>query len=418
MDLPLAFRIAVAVGLGMLLGLERQRSQVREEALFGGVRTFALIAQLGAITAFLQDTLDLSWLVAVAFAAVALLVIVSYAITAQRGDVGITTEVTALLTFLLGPLCVWGHVGLAAALAVTGTLLLSLRDWLHRLAERIETADVEATLKFAIITLIILPLLPNRNFGPPPLDVINPYKVWLMVVLIAGLNFIGYILVKVIGKEHGLGLTGLLGGLVSSTAVTLGFSQRSTREPALAPALALGILLSWTAMFFRVMIAVGVVNPALAGRLAWGVGLMGIVSLLLSLYLRQRTRIRETGTVASGHKPFELGEAIKFGLLFGVFIFAAKAAEVYLGDAGLYLAGALAGITDVDAISLSMANLSASNPAGLGTAARTVVIAVMSNTLVKSAMIVLAAAPTLRRVMLPSIGLLLAAGAAGAFLVG
>jgi len=417
MDLQLALRFAAALGLGVLLGLERQRSYARDEA-FGGVRTFALIALLGATTAFLHSQLDLIWLAVVGFVAVALLVVVSYAITAQRGDIGITTEVTALLTFLLGGLCVWGHVGLAAAVAVASLLLLSLRDWLHRLAARIETADVEATLKFAIITLIILPLLPNENFGPPPLDVLNPYKIWLMVVLISGLNFVSYILVKVLGKEHGLGLTGLLGGLVSSTAVTLGFSQRSKQEPLLAPAFALGILLAWTVMFFRVVIEVGVVNLALAGRLVWGVGLMGGVNLVISLFLWRRTRTHETGTVSSGHNPFELGEAVKFGLLFGVVIFAAKAAEVYLGDAGLYLAGALAGLSDVDAISLSMANLAAANPANSGVAARTVIIAVLSNTLVKSGMIVSLAAPSLRKVMLPSTGLLLVAGAAAAFLVG
>jgi uncharacterized membrane protein (DUF4010 family) len=416
-DLQLAFRFAVALGLGVLLGLERQRTYTREEG-FAGVRTFALIALLGAITAFLQSALDLNWLAAAAFAAVALLILVSYAITAQRGDIGITTEVTALLTFLLGGLAVWGHVGLAAAVAVASLLLLSLRDWLHRLAARIESSDVEATLKFAIITLIILPLLPNQNFGPPPLDVLNPYKIWLMVVLISGLNFISYILVKVMGQEHGLGLTGLLGGLVSSTAVTLGFSQRSKQEPALAPAFALGILVAWTVMFFRVVIEVGVVNFALATRLALGVGLMGGVNLLICLFLWRRNRTRETGTVSSGHNPFELGEAIKFGLLFGAITFAAKAAEVYLGAAGLYLAGAVAGLSDVDAISLSMANLAAANPSGAGVAARTVIIAVLSNTLVKSGMIVSLAAPALRRVMLPSTGLLLVAGAAAAFLVG
>lgn len=417
MDVQLALQFAAALGLGVLLGLERQRTYTREEG-FAGVRTFALIALLGATTAFLQSQLDLQWLAVVGFVAVALLVVVSYAITAQKGDIGITTEVTALLTFLLGGLCVWGHVGLAAAMAVASLLLLSLRDWLHRLAARIESSDVEATLKFAIITLIILPLLPNQNFGPPPLDVINPYRIWLMVVLISGLNFISYILVKVMGQEHGLGLTGLLGGLVSSTAVTLGFSQRSKQEPDLAPAFALGILLAWTVMFFRVVIEVGVVNLALAGRLALGVGLMGGINLLICLFLWRRNRTRETGTVASGHNPFELGEAIKFGLLFGAITFAAKAAEVYLGDAGLYLAGAVAGLSDVDAISLSMANLAAANPDSLGVAARTVIIAVLSNTLVKSGMIVSLAAPALRRVMLPSTALLLVAGVVAAVLVG
>ena len=152
---------------------------------------------------------------------------------------GITTEISTLLAFLVGALCVWNRVEVAAAVSVAALLLLALKDWLHRLAQRIESSDVEATLKFAIITVIILPLLPNQAYGPPSLEAINPYQIWLMVVLISGLNFVGYILVKVLGSEHGIGLTGILGGLVSSTAVTLGFAQRSRAEPKQSPALVL-----------------------------------------------------------------------------------------------------------------------------------------------------------------------------------
>src|SRR5512137_1592816 len=412
LDLNLAFRLAVALGLGMLLGLERQRTQGESQAAFAGVRTVALAALMGATAAYVQTELQLSWLLVAVFGAVAGLVWVSYAITAYRGELGITTEITVLFSFLLGALCVWGWVGLAAALGVANLLLLALKNWLHSLAARIEAADVEATLKFAVITLIILPLLPNQNYGPPPLDVLNPYKIWLMVVLISGLNFASYILVKVVGQEHGIGLTGILGGLVSSTAITLGFSQRSKTEPEAAEALALGILLAWTVMFFRVLIAVAVVNVALAQRLGVGIGLMALVSLGICAWLWWRGRTRAKAMVKSGPNPFELSEAIKFGLMFGVITFVAKAAQVFWGNAGLYLAGALAGLTDVDAISLSMANLSLADPANAGLAGRTILIAVLSNTLVKSGMIVSMAAPPLRNRMLPLTALVLAAGGA------
>lgn len=416
MDISLALNFGAALGLGILLGLERQRTHGNEA--FAGVRTFALITLMGATAAYAHRAIDSAWLAAGAFVALAALVIVSYFVTAQRGDVGITTEVLALLAFLIGALCGWAQVGLAAAVTVASVLLLTLKDWLHNLARRLESADVEATLKFAIITLVVLPLLPNQNYGPTGLEVINPYKIWLMVVLISGLNFISYILVKVVGSEHGLSLTGLLGGLVSSTAVTLGFSQRSKTQPALASAFALGILLAWTVMFFRVVAEVAVVNPALAARLALGVGLMAVMSALISFVLWRRGSSSEKGSVKSGGNPFELGEAIKFGLLFGVITFAAKAAQVYLGEAGLYLAGALAGLTDVDAIALSMANLALADPASAGAAARTILIAILSNTLVKSGMVVSLAAPSLRRVMLPSAALLVGAGGAALFLVG
>ena len=269
---------------------------------------------------------------------------------------------------------------------------------------------------FALISVIILPLLPNETFGPAPIDVINPYKIWLMVVLIAGLNFVGYVLVKVLGSEHGIGLTGVLGGLVSSTAVTLSFSQRSREEPAHSQAFVLAIVLAWTVMFVRVVVMTGVVSPPLAVSLGLALGVMAIAGLIVSLVLWRRSRSQPTGTIATGANPFELGEAIKFGLLFGVVTVAAKAAQAYLGEAGLYLAGAVAGLTDVDAISLSMANLAATSPESSVVAARTIVIAVLSNTLVKTGMAASIGAPALRRTLVPTTGLLLICAVAGAVL--
>ena len=409
-DLDLALRFSAALGLGLLLGLERERKR-EGELLFGGIRTFALIALLGAIGAFMQRELNQGWLVIAAFVSLSALVIVSYATTAARGELGITTEVSALLAFIVGALCGWEKVGVASVVTVVCLLLLTLKDFLHRLARRVELADVEATLQFAVISVIILPLLPNQNFGPPPIDVINPYKIWLMVVLIAGLNFLGYLLVKVLGSEHGLVLTGILGGLVSSTAVTLSFSQRSRQEPLLSSAFVLAILVAWTIMFVRVVVMVGIVNRDLMINLVLALGCMATAGLLISFFLWQRSRARETGTVSAGANPFELSEAIKFGFLFGVVTVVAKAAETYFGAAGLYLAGALAGLTDVDAISLSMANLATTNPESLIVAARTIVIAVVANTLVKAGMAAFMGTPALRRtVLLATILLLIAAG--------
>ncbi len=416
-DLDLALRFGAALGLGLLLGLERERKRDAEaELLFGGIRTFALIALLGALGAFMERELNQGWLGLAAFIALSALVIVSYATTAARGELGITTEVTALLAFIVGALCGWRHVGVASVATVVCLLLLTLKDFLHSLARRVEVADVEATLTFAVISVIILPLLPNQNFGPPPLDVINPYKIWLMVVLIAGLNFLGYLLVKVLGNEHGFLLTGVLGGLVSSTAVTLSFSQRSRQEPAMSSAFVLAIVVAWTIMFLRVLVMVGVVNRALAASLALALGCMAAVGLIVSLVLWRRARTHEKGVVAAGANPFELSEAIKFGLLFGIVTVVAKAAQTYFGAAGLYLAGALAGLTDVDAISLSMANLATTNPDSLAVAARTIVIAILANTLVKAGMAVFMGAPPLRRTVLLATVLLLIAGTAGSWL--
>jgi uncharacterized membrane protein (DUF4010 family) len=415
-DLNLALRFGAALGLGLLLGLERERKR-DAELMFGGVRTFALIALLGALGAFLEREMSQGWLVVAAFVALSALVIVSYATTAARGELGITTEVTALLAFIVGALCGWENVGVASVATVVCLLLLTLKDFLHRLARRVELADVEATLTFAVISVIILPLLPNETFGPPPIDVINPYKIWLMVVLIAGLNFLGYLLVKVLGNEHGLVLTGILGGLVSSTAVTLTFSQRSRQEPEMSSAFVLAIVVAWTIMFLRVLVVVSLVNRALAASLALALGCMAVAGVLVSLALRRRSKARETGVVTAGANPFELSEAIKFGLLFGIVTVVAKAAEAYLGATGLYLAGAVAGLTDVDAISLSMANLATTSPESVRIATRTIAIAVISNTLVKAGMAAFMGAPALRRTIVLVTLILFAAVAAGTLVV-
>lgn len=415
-NLELAWQFAVAIGLGLLIGFERERRQDMEGV--AGVRTFALVALLGATSAFAGLHANLPWLVAITFLVVAAVVIVSYQVTSASGDLGITTEMAVLLTFLIGALCGLGQVGMAAAIAIACMVLLALKGWLHGIAAKIESHDIEATLKFAIITLIVLPLVPNVNYGPEGLEVINPYKVWLMVVLIAGLNFAGYLLVKLVKREQGLAITGLLGGLVSSTAVTLGFAQRSRMEPAMSRVLALAILLAWSVMYFRVVAEVAIINISLAGTLLLGMLLMGSVSFCMCFVLWRSNRTVETAEVTVGNNPFELSEAIKFGALFAVVVFVASAAQVYFGQAGLYLAGALAGLTDVDAIALSMADLALSNPESQGAAARTIVIAVISNTLVKSGMVLWLGAPALRGVMIPISGILTLTGALAAWLVG
>ena len=413
--LVLTLRFGAALGLGVLLGLERERT--KRQTSFAGVRTLGLLALSGGVAAFIDESLGRPWLALAVFAAEAALVVVAYRVTAERGELGVTTEVSALLAFLLGFLCVRGYVMTAAGLAVASGAVLALKDWLHRLSSRIEAADVEATLKFAIVSIIILPLVPDRTFGPAPLDVINPFQIWLMVVLISGLNFASYLLVKIVGAEHGIGLTGLLGGLVSSTAVTLGFSQRSRAEPAQATPLALGILIAWTVMFVRVVVLVAAVDARLLARVGLAMLAFGLPSLAICWLLWRRQRPAETASVSAGQNPFELGEAIRFGLLFGVITFAAKAAQVYLGDSGVYLAGAIAGLPDVDAIALSMAQLARADAAGTGLASRTIVIAVAANTLFKTGMVAFLAEPSLRKLILAASGVILVSAALAAWVI-
>lgn len=411
----LAISFSVAIGLGALLGLERERTKGGDGG--AGVRTFALIALSGAVAGYLDISMGLgNWALAL-FVAMAALVVGMYVVTAMRGDTGITTEVSALLAFLLGLLCAHGHLQVASWIAVAMALLLALKQWLHHLASQINAADVEATLKFAIVTLIILPLVPNTNYGPPPLDALNPYKIWLIVVLISALNFASYLVIKVVGTQHGIGLVGLLGGLASSTAVTLGFARRSKLDVAEAPALAMGILLAWTVMLFRVGLMVVVISWELGVKLAPLLGVLTVANLGACWWLWRLSTHQPRGELKSGNNPFELTEAIQFGLLFGVVVVLARVAQVYFGDTGLYLASGIAGLTDVDAITMAMADQAKVDVTTLAVGARAIIIAVLANTLAKGAMAAGIGSAELRRIILPVSALLLGVGVVGLFVL-
>jgi uncharacterized membrane protein (DUF4010 family) len=414
-DKQLAISFAVAIGLGALLGLERERTKGGDGG--AGVRTFALISLSGALAGYLDKYMGLGQLALVLFVAIAALVVGLYVVTGMRGDTGITTEVSALLAFLLGLLCVHGLLQLASWVAVMMALLLALKQWLHRLAGQINAQDVEATLKFAIVTLIILPLVPNTNYGPVPLDAINPYKIWLIVVLISALNFASYLVIKIVGTQHGIGLVGLLGGLASSTAVTLGFARRSKLDAAEAPALAMGILLAWTVMLFRVGLMAVLISWDLGVKLALVLTVLGVANLGACWWLWRLSTHQPRGEVKSGNNPFELTEAIQFGLLFGVVVFLARVAQVYFGETGLYLASGIAGLTDVDAITMAMADRAKVDVATLTVGARAIIIAVLANTLAKGAMAVGIGSAELRRIMLPVSALLFGVGVVGLFLL-
>jgi uncharacterized membrane protein (DUF4010 family) len=414
----LFYRFGAALVIGILVGLQREYAYGDpDREMFAGVRTFALMALVGGVAAMVADELASPWPFIGVMLLLGALIAIAYFVTAWRGKVGLTTEVSALVTTLCGALCYWGYLPLAAAMAVATTVLLSIKLEMQTFIRRLTREDVYATLKFAVITAIVLPVLPNQTFGPPPLDVLNPYKIWLMVVFISGISFLGYVLIKVVGSRQGIGLTGLLGGLASSTAVTLSFSQRSQTQPDLARPLALGLTLSWMMMFLRVVAEVAALNAALLRMLWLPMAASAAVGLAYGVYLCFSQRTDEEGGVDFSN-PFELGPAVKFGLLYAVILLVSKAAQIYLGDTGVYLSSIVAGLTDVDAITLSMAELGgAAGGVDLHVAARAIVLAAMSNTFVKSGIVLASGSASLRRVSLPGFVLMLVAGVSVAFLV-
>jgi uncharacterized membrane protein (DUF4010 family) len=412
----LVLRFGIALLIGVLIGLEREYARLKEEVkAFAGVRTFPLIALLGCSAALLTEMTS-GWSFGVIALLVGLLIAIAYAFDAREGRVGVTSEVAAMVVFVCGALCYWDYLELAAILAVATFGFLTLKPQLHGIASRISSEDLYATLKFAIISLIILPVLPNQTYGPPPFDAFNPYKTWLMVVFISGISFAGYVLIKIVGPRRGIGLTGLLGGLVSSTAVTLSFSERSQDHLDLARPFALAITLAWTVMFGRVLVEVAVLNRALLASL-WlpmAAAMAGGLIFCAYYYFAQRTAGESDVKLSN---PFELGPAIKFGVLYAVILVVAKAAQYYFQEAGLYAAAIAAGATDVDAITLSMAELAGTEGGvAVPTAARAVVLAAIANTIVKGGIALSTGSKTLRKALLPPLVVMLAISATVAFL--
>jgi uncharacterized membrane protein (DUF4010 family) len=416
----LFYRFGAALAIGVLIGLQREYAHGGpEEELFAGVRTFALISLLGATGALIADELASPWgFIGLILPLGGLLVVAHFVTAWQHGGAGMTTEMATLLALAAGALCYWDYLALAAAVGVATTALLSLKPEMHAFAQRITREDIYATLQFAVITVIVLPVLPNRDFGPPPFDVLNPYEVWLMVVLISGISFLGYVMIKVVGPHRGISLTGLLGGIVSSTPVTLSFAQRSQEEESLGESFALAIIVAWSMTFVRVLVEVATLNRALLGVLWPPLVAASAVGLGYGLYLFLSQRPPEEAEEVAFSNPFELGAALKFGLLFAVVLLVSKAASLYAGDVGVYLSSFITGLPDADAVTLSMARLSGvGGGLGLRTGARAIVIGAMANTLTKAGIVLVTGSPQLRRALLPGALLILLAGTGVAFLL-
>lgn len=415
--------LALAAAAGLLIGLERERGRPPEESkrsFLGGARTYPLLALVGGVASLVARELGIAAVV-IPFAALVILLSVAYA-----GDVlreqhrGITSETAFLLTFLLGVLSLTEGVlegtqkiFVVSSVATVATFLLSAKPTLHPLVQRISPGDVAATLKFLIVAVVVLPLLPDQTYGP--LGVLNPYHVGILVVLITALSFAGYVAIRMLGARRGMGVIGLVGGVVSSTAVTLSMASRARERPAIADSAALAVMLASTIMFARVFFIVAVVAPGLARDVAYPMmaGVLGGIGASLFLWLRSgRAHTREEEIVFSN--PVELGAAVGFALLFAVILVGSKGASVYLGTAGTYAAGVVAGLTDVDAITLSMAKLAGQNGLTARVAATTIFLGTASNTVVKGLMASVAGGWAFgRRVLGAQLGVL-ATGALGA----
>ncbi len=370
--------LAVVVFIGMLIGLEREYARNKEEKIFAGIRTFPLIGLYG-FTSALISSITQNWVYAIFFLGFAGLSIAAYYSSAKDGKVGGTSEVSAFIVFILGSLVYWGYILLPVVLAIIITMFLSLKIQLHSFVGKVNAADIYATLKLAIITLIILPVLPDKTYGP--FDVLNPRLIWYMVIFVSGISFVGYIFIKLLGKDKGIIVTSLLGGLVSSTALTYSLTKKSKLEEPLSFNYGLGVITASSMMFLRVLLIIAILNVELAIPLFIPLVIFALAGVIASIiFYKKNVNIPEAEIELKN--PFELKSAFVFGIIFGLTIFLAKAAQVYFGDQGLFAASALAGFSSVDAISISISKLFGST-ISLFVAMKAILFATISNTVIK-----------------------------------
>src|SRR5512145_456111 len=384
--------LGLATSAGLLIGLERERSaptDPNEESFLGGARTHPLFALVGGLSVLASRQLGV-WAFILPLGGLIALIVANYwrDVICNRTR-GITSEAAFLLSFMLGALSLTEgvieplsrKVFVVAAVAVVATALLSSKPAIHPLARRISSADITGTLEFLVLAVIVVPLLPDEKLGP--LQTLNPHDIGLFVILISGISFVGYAGIRLLGPERGLGLTGVVGGLVSSTAVTLSLAGRAREHEEIGESASLAVILASTIMFVRVIVIVAVVNPALVRLIGPPLAVSAGAGLSASLFLWLRSRrIRRAAGAIAFTNPFELGRALGFALLFAVVLVGSKAAALHLGNAGTYAAGLIAGSTDVDAITLSMAGL-AGGPIDPSVAATTIFLGAGANTLVK-----------------------------------
>ena len=308
--LELLFRFGIAIAIGFAIGLQRELGKGKKSRRIpAGERTFALLGLGGALAAMLADVFQSPIVFIVIIALLSILAGFSYFIGAWREDrIGYTTEVAVLITIMTGALSYWGLLALAVAIGVSTTVILSIKFQTTQLVRALTPEDVNSALQLAVISAIVLPVLPQTIALPPPFDVLVPFKLWLMVVFISGLSFLAYASIKILGSEQGIGVTGFLGGLVSSTATTATFSQRSRERPDLGLPFAFAVMVAWTTMFPRVLVLVGVLNRQLLDRVWLPMLISGLVGLGYAIYLYLRQRVAESSDIEFTN-PFDLGLA-------------------------------------------------------------------------------------------------------------
>ncbi len=369
--------LLIALGIGLLVGLQKERAA----SALAGLKTFALVSVFGAVAALISRS-NGPWILVAGLIAVTVLLVMGNVMSIKKGDInpGQTTEVAVVLTFLIGALVVIGPREAAIALGATLAVLLHLRQELKSWVARLSDADVRAIMQFVVVSLIVLPVLPDRTYGP--YGVLNPREIWWMVVLIVGINLTGYGAFRLMGARAGTALAGFLGGVVSSTATTMSYARltRTSEDSSRA-----AVVIVWIAsgvVFVRVLLEIGAVAPAFLPAAAGPMAVMLIV-FAIGAALAWNSGMAPRDRPPEPTNPSELKVAVMFAALYAVVLFAAAAAQDLLGDAGLFATAALSGLTDIDAITLTTSQFVARQLVDPDTGWRLIMVATMSNMMFK-----------------------------------
>jgi uncharacterized membrane protein (DUF4010 family) len=378
--------VLLSLALGLLVGLERGWKEVIEADSypFLGLRTFGLTGLLGGIIGIISSGNII--VCGIAFAAYAALMIAVFMGNCGRPHgVGLTTVVAAQITFSLGMLVTMGYMQIASSAAVITAIVLSMKPVINEWIRKLEAKELNAALKLLLISVVMLPVLPNEGFGP--FQALNPYDIWLYVVLITGISFVGYFAMKIAGGGTGIMLTGLLGGLVSSTALTLSFS-RLGKHSQLKRVFTAGILVACGTMIPRMVIVLSVINPellklVLLPLIVTGIIIYGGTAFFWFTRLKDKEVKADVPNLAN---PFQIKPALKFAALISAIMFCSHFIKEALGDVGVIALAFVSGFADVDAVTISMAKLSGINISQT-TAAAAIMTAAYTNTIVKGLMV-------------------------------
>ncbi len=394
--------LLVSLCLGALIGLERQWEKETwhpGKHVLAGLRTFTFWSLLGTLCGYFTQTVHPFFFLAGFVAMAVWIAIFLFYKNRSSTDPGYTTGAVGLLTYLIGGLVAWGQNKAAMILTLTVVILLALKPYVHQVSRRFSKEDVRMALQFAAITGVILPLVPDEPWGP--YGAFNPHSIWLMVVLVSGASFGGYVAVRMFGHKLGIALTGMIGGIASSTATTLAMSKESREQPALAGDCAMAVVLACTVMLWRVAVLTAVIHPPLLGQIAVPFLAMSAPSLVWCGWRLWRHGTGKPRDNALEYRnPLGLRDSLKFALFYALIVYLVKAGQARYGEQGIDSVSALSGLMDLDAISLSLSRM-AEEGGLLEMAVKGILIATVANTVVKAAVAGIWGSPRLRILVLP-----------------